>query len=495
MYDALRSLSSHMTGRNTRYKNEEAVSSDNIQEEPFALLNLPSEILDLVLSFLSPVSLCHTSSTCKTLSKHANSDLLWRRFLHHIIPSPAPYQTWKSLYAAHYPYWFLPEHKLFFSDKATLGNALQGQLILIRYDPRTGNIEGYRLVAEQPPMDSFLHWPHNPDVIISEFNPKVSLFLDDPIVKLEPSSYEPGNRLKQEILLTRGQQTVRSRLFPAIRIPTALQAPSMYLWPPATIPVSDRVRNDSATLFVDDSAKPSDAETHMSTTAFRTRKWVVFGGMSERLGMKMGEDVMTWATLPGHCYKPTARKPYQGIWVGDYNGHGCEFLVVIQRSPDEAAGMMPVQTMPERWMLGRAGVNALDGLTIEAWLGLYGQGGGAQGGEDETETAEEEDEEGEVGDQDGMEGIEDTSNFAPTTPELGPSSEEEWERENPGEVGRLDAIKLTGDENIPRGEPSWIAEDIGRGGLLRVADERMFRGARVVKSAGHIAARGFASGE
>lgn len=57
--------------------------------------------------------------------------------------------------------------------------------------------------------------------------------------------------------------------------------------------------------------------------------------------------------------------------------------------------------------------------------------------------------------------------------------------------GPLTGIKLTGDPNIPRGEYTFIAPDIGEEGLLRVAQEEIFRGARVVRSLGHIAARGF----
>jgi hypothetical protein len=60
--------------------------------------------------------------------------------------------------------------------------------------------------------------------------------------------------------------------------------------------------------------------------------------------------------------------------------------------------------------------------------------------------------------------------------------------------GRIEAIKLTGDPNIPRGEYTFIAPDIGPNGLVRVATEEMFRGARIVKSVGHIAARGFRDG-
>ena len=62
-------------------------------------------------------------------------------------------------------------------------------------------------------------------------------------------------------------------------------------------------------------------------------------------------------------------------------------------------------------------------------------------------------------------------------------------------TGRLEAIKLTGDPNVPRGEYTFIAPDIGHGGFVRIADEELFRGARVVRSAGHIAGRNFTHGQ
>lgn len=61
--------------------------------------------------------------------------------------------------------------------------------------------------------------------------------------------------------------------------------------------------------------------------------------------------------------------------------------------------------------------------------------------------------------------------------------------------GRLEAIKLSGDVHVPRAEYTFIAPDIGDAGTLRVEDEEPFKGARVVRAAGHIADRGFQHGE
>jgi len=84
--------------------------------------------------------------------------------------------------------------------------------------------------------------------------------------------------------------------------------------------------------------------------------------------------------------------------------------------------------------------------------------------------------------------------FAGTSSEGHAESVEEDEDETIYQ-GRIEAVKLTGDPNIPRGEYTFIAPDIGPSGLLRVASEEMFKGARIVKSVGHIAARGFRDGE
>ncbi|TGJ87852.1 hypothetical protein E0Z10_g939 [Xylaria hypoxylon] len=57
--------------------------------------------------------------------------------------------------------------------------------------------------------------------------------------------------------------------------------------------------------------------------------------------------------------------------------------------------------------------------------------------------------------------------------------------------GRLEAIKLTGDPNVPRGEYTFLADDLGEDGFVGIAREPPFQGARIVKSQGHIAGVGF----
>jgi hypothetical protein len=50
--------------------------------------------------------------------------------------------------------------------------------------------------------------------------------------------------------------------------------------------------------------------------------------------------MLTLATIPTEAYTPTPEKPWKGIWVGDYAGHGYEFLAFLQ--PDEPIDLPPL---------------------------------------------------------------------------------------------------------------------------------------------------------
>ena len=416
--------------------------------QPFPLLALPNEIIQQILGYLGPLDLVELSSTCHSLRSHAFNDILWASFVQENLPvpqsSPLPCHTWRELYTAHYPYWFLPRHKIWFADKATVGNDLAGQLIFARYDPRLGCIEAYRLVAEIGRDQKAELWEWKPTVLIHKFRPKIRLFLDNPVIKLNVGDLSATRRLHQEVLMQREADQrlhgIRSMLFLSRAIPDELQDSTMSLWPPSIVPAANRVRNESPTMFKGTGHKPQHFD-QVCETNFRLRKWSEFRSQGGRSSVRMGEDVLTFSTLSSDCYTPSAKKPYQGIWVGDYASHGCEFLLLTQKSPEE--------TQQQDLVVPRSSSTYL--------YGEYDHDTVVDDFNDQTKTIEAED--------------------------------------PPGCSGRLEAIKLTGDPHVPRGEHTWIAEDIGKAGLIRIADERNFRGARIVKSWSHIAASGFREGE
>ncbi|KAL2132677.1 hypothetical protein VTI74DRAFT_3516 [Chaetomium olivicolor] len=477
------------------------------------LAALPAELIATILSYVSPVDLCHVSATCRTLYKHATDDHLWQALVQRNVPgqrvtSPYPYTTFRALFGAHDPRWFLPKYKIWFSD-----TGFPGRLLLVRYDQRRGCIEGYQLVARKT-NNTFHTWGPNHNSIISSFDPEVKLHLDNPVIRLsadplnDPHDTEGtittftmrrrSNSMDDESIpeISTSQWHSQTQILPQTtrfqpQIPMSLTTighlkssfiharalgpddeiirhlatssfPYNYAWPPPSIPASHRILG--AGVERASRLRPRDTAARRSEVcdrAFRVRKWIempVFhhglnvylvppptvplasmevleweqqhqyqqqdGSVGEARRMCIGEEVATYATLEPEWYTPTEEKPWQGIWVGDYGGHGCEFLWVRQPDDEEP-------------------------------------GGG--GGEGEVTRLE-----GEV--------------------------EEEWERgKREARVyrGRLEAVKLTGDVNVPRGECTFVVDDLGEGGFVRVEEEAPFEGVRVVKSRGHIANQGF----
>lgn len=449
---------------------------------------LPYEIINHILSFLPPPSLVSLSCTCTLLRSHAYNDLLWMPFLRNAVPnfdsleSPLPAKGWKDLYIAHHPYWFLVRNKIWVADVHN-----NGLLILARYNRQNGCIEAFRLLAEHGPH-TFETWAHNPEVIIHTFNPRVSLWLDDPVIKLgfTMGSHHNGNRLRKEVAMQTGRtHGICSMISLCRAIPTRLQNAAMALWPPAIIPAKERVRNESATKFRTEEHRPQTLE-QLSDQTFRIRKWLEFSNMMQPFNaVRMGEEVMTFSTLLEESYTPTRDKPWQGIWVGDYSGHGCEFLLVLQRnttSPLTLSRTSSTGSMPQGMVVTRPDpvvelqnpdqVRHISEGTESQTVLPPDHGGDTAGPstwrptEDWVSRSEKEDR--------GSKDTQDDDRAAEETPS-----------------GRLEAIKLTGDVNVPRGEYTWIAEDIGPNGLIRVANEQMFVGARTVKSWGHIAGRGY----
>ena len=409
------------------------------------LTRLPPEIVHQILTHLECQALVSLIGTCRLLRKHAESELLWANLIcestHEPPASPYPSPNFRSLYITHHPYWFLPKHKLWFSDTAHTG-----KLVLVKYDPRRGSIEGYRLLGSKTETE-FQDWSHNPNAIIHSFEPTVTLHHDRPVLKLEHSG--PTGQTKRqrlwggEVFMKIGSDahdSVFSTFFLSRLIPKQLQDPSMEMWPPKTIRAQERVRSASQDGFQGWGHKPQKYD-EVSQTTFRLRTWMQFAVGGLVFGVRIGEEVSTWSTLDPELYTPTTEKPYQGIWVGDYGGHGCEFLLVTQRETvRDGSNQTP------SWPRGRWG---FDPPEDEPDMGAV-----------MANTAH------------GENNVQDNSIFS----------------------GRIEAIKLTGDVNVPRGEYTWVANDIGAAGFIRVADEEPFQGARIVKSWGHSAERGYQNG-
>lgn len=459
------------------------------QNSPPVLL-LPSELIHQILTFLPLKDLLTLGLVSRAFLEHSRQDTLYQPFVQahvpdHVVPKPAGL-TWRELFKLHHPYWFIPKNKIWFSD-----NPHTGKLIVARYDHRLNAIEGYAVVAERR-QPTFKTWEWNPEAVVHTFNPRIKLDLNAPVVRLDARGYEcavggQGYRLQKEIPmnlrdeLPHSSSGLHSQLILAKPWPSHLITRATPIWPPLTLPSPIRTLSESPSHFRDLIHRPSTL-SELSTANFRLRRWMEFSSRPFGSRMRVGEDVTTWGTLPEECYTPTPQKPWQGIWCGDYAGHGCEFLVVMQ--PDEP------QPLPERaeWVIR---TREREGSVSSG--GSWSTAPTAQAEVEEDDWSGDQMIEGEPNHD--MEDSIATLHASPATST--PPAEEHHRVEGEESIyrGRIEAVKLTGDPNIPRGEYSFIAPDIGPNGLIRIAEEELFKGARVVKSVGHIAARGFIEGE
>ncbi|KAI0456338.1 hypothetical protein F5B21DRAFT_158824 [Xylaria acuta] len=413
------------------------------------LLELPTELIDTILSYLTPLELVRLALVCRKLFNHAADDMHWHRHVLSNLPgnkikSPYPCKTWRELFVAHNQYWFLTKHKLWFCDRS-----LTGQMVIARYDTRRGCIEGYQLLATRS-RDGSEPWVADPTVHIHYFEPNVKLHLDKPILQFDVDSLENLMRIS----LSSSDSTTRParRFFPehpmryshgsdprfstfmlAKPLETRDLAPHVddrfpygLVWPPPAIPAAHRVLGHPADmagvpthdLMTSPRWRPFN-RSEVSDMAFRIRQWMELGPPT--VGFHIGEEIVTYSTIDPVFYTPTPERPWRGIWVGDYSVHGCEFLLINQ--PD------------------------IDGQGYEEPL-----------------------------------------------MKLESESDEEFRARFLSERvyrGRLEAIKLTGDPNVPRGEYTFLADDLGEDGFVCTAQGPPFQGARIVKSRGHIANIGF----
>ncbi|KAJ5430234.1 Protein of unknown function DUF3506 [Penicillium cf. griseofulvum] len=143
---------------------------------------LPAEIIQDIASYLSAPDLACLGATCRALVCHVSNDFLWAKLVNGRLPdpiqNPGPFESFRRLYLAYHPCWFIPQHKIWFAD-----NEHTGMLVIARYDNLRGVIEAYQVVAERRTA-GFQTWASNPEVIIQSFEPSVHLALCDPVLSL-----------------------------------------------------------------------------------------------------------------------------------------------------------------------------------------------------------------------------------------------------------------------------------------------------------------------
>lgn len=414
-------------------------------------------------------------------------------------------------------------------------------------------------------------WEKDREVIIHSFNPRISLALDQPVLKLDVDSprtsdhpdnnpsdraYAPSSQYSKEVLMEMFAEAGLYSSFMLCRtLPKAAIGPQTSIWPPMRFPAETRVRNDSLDGYSSSGHRPTRLD-EVSTHAFRLRKWVEYtgrrsspslmsftspNGLSAALGfnggppyfaagfasteregisIKMPEDITTFATLPSSAWTATPAKPWQGLWCGDYSGHGCEFLAILQpdkeneRPLPEGLGWLSLWLRGGRRESGRrdSASSGSSYTSAQEEILSHGLHGPREDwhraetrGESSTSAAVQA-ERAALAQQ--AEDAQELAQIVNAQEVLGGFTETPYEGTATGAddgvgvtdykdvpTGRIEAIKLTGDPNIPRGEYTFIAPDIGHGGFVRVCDEQIFNGARVVRSAGHIAGRGFHEGK
>ncbi|KAH8682649.1 hypothetical protein BX600DRAFT_479149 [Xylariales sp. PMI_506] len=403
------------------------------------ILDLPSELIDEVLTYLSPLELASLRQVCKQIQTRADADIHWQRHVRanvpgNLIKSPYPFKSYRELYICHDPFWFIPKHKIWFGD-----HGLPGRMLIAQYDQRRGVIECYQLLAVNQ-NKGLEPWLEDPETRISRFNPLVKLHRDKPILRLGPDDYErldsdEGRPLSHRPAVSErpmhmnfdSDSRVSSLVLAkplgdaAIKEAGSKPYPYGFMWPTPAIPACQRFGTKpngiwplSLERIAISSPKPQ-SRLETSDKAFHISRRMETGRIP--LGVQIGNQTETYSTLDPKLYTPTKEKPWRGIWVGDYNAHGCEFLLIHQ--PDS-------------------------------------------------------------------EGDKASQPLARRSNETDDQFEERFLRERVYK-GALEAIKLTGDVNVPRGEHSFIAKDLSNAGNPRFAREPPFSGARIVSAQGHVA--------
>lgn len=347
----------------------------------------------------------------------------------------------------------------------------------MRYDPRRSCIEGYQLVAVSH-QSTFEHWSADHDVIIHGFEPVVKLHLDKPVLQFRVRdrqedggfSKRPGaNRFADELPMALDERL--AGMFSNFLLTRPLDSeeadqrvdlgyPYGNMWPSPVIPANHYVSGAPSGRGIA-ALTPRDrplTRSQVSDQTFRIRQWMELTNTPSPLRF-MGQGALAGALQA--LVEEILEEGAAGAGAGSLGVHIGEELITY--STLDPALYTPTPEKPWRGI----------------WVGDYS----AHGCEFLL--------------------IHQPDDPPATDAELGVfrdehDSDETWEQKRLDarvHRGRLEGIKLTGDPNIPRGEYTFVANDLGPDGCVGTATDAQFSGARVVKSEGHIAATGFSRGK
>lgn len=175
-----------------------------------SLLGLPSELIQHILSFLQPTEFAVIAQVCRRLNTETHEESLWHSeinaWVRASIPKPATVKSFRELYIAHHPNWYILQSGIWFGDSEP-----SGKLLVTRYDEETGSINAYSAHA----MKTTHGWTEadieDNRVLIHTFDPMVSLDVDRPVLKLNVDSPEAEPPNVQALDRTRLSESVYSR--------------------------------------------------------------------------------------------------------------------------------------------------------------------------------------------------------------------------------------------------------------------------------------------
>ncbi|KAK6538658.1 hypothetical protein TWF694_010235 [Orbilia ellipsospora] len=403
------------------------------------LLSLPSEILHQILLHLPEISLYSASLTCKRLQAVSLADPLWENILNSLdLPSPHPYLSYRALHHALSPHLYL-KRKIFIGDRQFFGS-----FFITKYSPVSGNLEAFSLTVGPISHDTSFSWSYDPQVVFYPFNPRVHL-RDEPEFKIAANS-----KASEDGEIPVSRRGILATYFRAEAILERDVYAQMAVWPPRIIPSASRVRNESSNGF------RSGQAARQRGPFMRLPSGVSINGTSVSIGGFVNDVVGAQVDRSAYMEVGGGGKWEGGKWRVD----GKE----------------------------RSGYPSDKAFRLRRWAVLGDPSGDIEGrfrmGE-RVETFAELDE----------------VLWTPTEEYpyrgiwIGNSSPPEFHLFHQPDTSsprkRLEVIKLTGDPDVPRGEYTWIVDDLSL--PYRVADEDEYEwpGAKVYEGRGHIAEPGF----